>query len=237
VKNDGRDERPVEPRRNPKADAIDGRAERASELQSNVIDRREAIRRTTWMLGGMSLVGGSGLLAACESGARPEAGAREPIGDFTIDDMALLDEIADTIIPATDTPGAKAAEVGPFVALMVTDVYSPREQEVFRAGMTRVQAVMVERHGVGFAGASPAQRLALVEELDQERFDYDPPPPAEGEDGSPPHFFQMMKQLTLLGYFTSEIGCTQALQYSESPGRFDPCAPYTPGERAWASHA
>jgi len=47
----------------------------------------------------------------------------------------------------------------------------------------------------------------------------------------------MMKELALLGYFTSKIGCTQALRYVEAPGRFDPCLPYTPGEPAWASHA
>jgi hypothetical protein len=46
-----------------------------------------------------------------------------------------------------------------------------------------------------------------------------------------------MKELTVLGYFTSEIGCTQAQRYRETPGRFDPCVPYTPGEAAWAGHA
>ncbi|HEY9226721.1 MAG TPA: gluconate 2-dehydrogenase subunit 3 family protein [Gemmatimonadaceae bacterium] len=51
------------------------------------------------------------------------------------------------------------------------------------------------------------------------------------------HYFRMMKELALLGYFTSEIGCTKAMRYAESPGRFDPCTPYTPGEPAWASHA
>ena len=54
---------------------------------------------------------------------------------------------------------------------------------------------------------------------------------------SPAHYFRMMKELALLGYFTSEIGCTQALRYVESPGRFEPCVPYTKGETAWAPHA
>jgi len=47
----------------------------------------------------------------------------------------------------------------------------------------------------------------------------------------------MMKELALLGYFTSEIGYTKAMRYVESPGRFDPCTPYTKGEPAWAPHA
>jgi hypothetical protein len=54
---------------------------------------------------------------------------------------------------------------------------------------------------------------------------------------APAHYFRMMKELALLGYFTSEIGCTQAQRYIESPGRFDPCVPYTAGEPSWAGHA
>lgn len=53
----------------------------------------------------------------------------------------------------------------------------------------------------------------------------------------PAHYFSMMKELALLGYFTSEIGCTQAQRYMETPGRFEPCVPYRPGEKAWAAHA
>ena len=54
---------------------------------------------------------------------------------------------------------------------------------------------------------------------------------------APTHYFRMMKELALLGYFTSEIGYTKAMRYVESPGRFDPCTPYAKGEPAWASHA
>ncbi|HEV8381332.1 MAG TPA: gluconate 2-dehydrogenase subunit 3 family protein [Gemmatimonadales bacterium] len=57
------------------------------------------------------------------------------------------------------------------------------------------------------------------------------------DDDAPAHYFRLMKQLTLLGYFTSEIGCTQAMRYRETPGRFDPCVPYRPGETTWAGHA
>jgi hypothetical protein len=96
-------------------------------------------------------------------------------------------------------------------------------------------------------GATPAQRLALLEALDREqhavmedrRLKARVRAPAARGLGSnePAHYFRMMKELTLLGYFTSEIGYTQALRYVESPGRFDPCVTYTPGEKAWAPHA
>ena len=54
---------------------------------------------------------------------------------------------------------------------------------------------------------------------------------------NPTHYFRMVKELSMLGYFTSEIGCKQAQRYVESPGRYDPCVPYTPGQKAWAGHA
>lgn len=198
-----------------------------------LLDRREAIRRVGWMLGGVAVVGGSGLLAACERRERPSAGAGEGVGDFRPDEVALLDEVADTILPDTDTPGAKAAEVGAFIALMVTDTYDDDERAVFRAGMETLDAECRSDHGVGFMEADGAQRLALLERLDREQVDHEAA--RSGED--PVHYFRMIKELTLLGYFTSEVGCRQAQQYVESPGRYEPCLQYTPGDRSWASHA
>jgi hypothetical protein len=54
---------------------------------------------------------------------------------------------------------------------------------------------------------------------------------------APAHWFRMMKELALLGYFTSEVGYKQAQRYEETPGRFDPCVDYKPGDKAWAPHA
>ena len=101
-----------------------------------VISRREAIRRVGALLGGISFVGGSTLLTACEG--RVPAAARVPIGDFTLDDIALLDEIAETILPETKTPGAKAAGTGAFMALMVTDSYNVADRKIFRDGMRQL---------------------------------------------------------------------------------------------------
>ena len=192
------------------------------------IDRREAIRRVTALLGGVALVGGSSLVAACERAQRGvgAAGTGAGAGTFSAQDVALLDEVAETILPETKTPGAKAAHVGAFMALMVTDTYEDREQQIFRAGMRQLEQA-------SFMAAKPAQRLALLERLDREQKAY-----MDGKaDDRPAHYFRLMKELTLLGYFTSEIGCTQAQRYRETPGRFDPCVPYTPGETAWAGHA
>jgi hypothetical protein len=195
----------------------------------HVIDRREAIRRVTALLGGVALIGGSGLLEASErlQPSLRQAVTRQGVGGFTPQDVALLDEVADTILPETKTPGAKAAQTGAFMALMVTDTYTERDQAVFRDGMEQLRAA-------SFTALPPADRLAMLEQLDREQKAHMDARPGEE---TPRHYFRMMKELALLGYFTSEIGCTQAQRYVEAPGRFDPCVPYTPGEPAWAPHA
>jgi len=190
-----------------------------------MMDRREAIQRVTALLGGVALAGNSGLLTAVER-AHARVISRAQVGTFTAQDIALLDEIADTILPDTKTPGAKAAHVGGFMAVMVTDTYEEREQGIFRDGLKALS-------DAGYMAATPAQRLARLEQLDREQKAH----MDARQRGAPAHYFRLMKELTLLGYFTSEIGCTQAQRYEEAPGRFEPCVPYTPGETAWAGHA
>lgn len=183
------------------------------------MDRREAIKRVTALLGGAAFIGGTGLLEASERLQPRGRVTQQGVGNFTPQDVALLDEVADTILPETKTPGAKAAQTGAFMALMVTDTYTDENQAVFRKGMQSLNEA-------SFMTLAPAQRLALLEQLDREQ-----------KASAAVHYFRMMKELALLGYFTSEIGCTQALRYLETPGSFNPCTPYTPGETAWAAHA
>jgi hypothetical protein len=191
-----------------------------------LITRREAILRVSAMLGGVALVGQSAMLSGCSR--RPSDTAL-----FTADDVAFLDEVAETILPETSTPGAKAAGVGPFIAMMVVDTYDDREQEVFLAGLRTLEDECRDMHGKAFMSVTPDQRLALLRKLDAEQLQF---MRTERRD-EPAHYFRMIKELTLLGYFTSETGYTQAIRYVETPGRFDPCTPYTPGEKTWALHA
>ncbi len=197
------------------------------DLAPELMSRREALLRFGAVMGG-TMLGSAALVTGC---ATPDA---RPAGElFTGADVALLDEIAETILPATDTPGARAAGVGAFMTVMVADTYRADEQAVFLAGLGAVDDECRALHGVSFMAASGAERTALLRRLDIEQFDYMQSRPP----GSPVHYFRMLKELTLQGYFTSEIGYTQAMRYVETPGRFDPCVPYTAGDRAWAPHA
>lgn len=201
----------------------------------SLIDRREAVKRVSFMLGGIALVGSSsGLLTACAKADRDAVATAGTVGTFTADDIALLDDIADTILPDTPkSPGAKAAKTGAFMALMVTDSYSPEDQKIFRDGMTALnEASKKANGGATFSSASASQRTALLTALDKEQFDFQ-----KVRKDQPQHYFRMMKELSMLGFFTSEIGYKKAMRYVESPGPFKPCEPYTKGDPAWAAHA
>ena len=208
------------------------------------ITRREAMHRVMALMGGVALVAEERLFAYAVDGAALAQVTSQGVGTFSAADVALLDEIADTILPQTSTPGAKAAKTGAFMALMVSDVYDDRDQQVFRDGMRTLEERCRAMHGAGFLQATPAQRLSLLQVLDREqktameersnprtRYPAAPPPP-----DAPAHYFRLMKELALLGYFTSEIGYTQAMRYREAPGRFDPDLPHAPGDKSWAPH-
>ncbi|GAC1310954.1 MAG: gluconate 2-dehydrogenase subunit 3 family protein [Steroidobacteraceae bacterium] len=209
------------------------------------MDRRDAIRLIGAWLGGAALVGGSGLLAALDQAHAAVATdpTVAPVGAFSAAQITLLDEIAETMLPATRTPGAKAAQTGAFMARMVSDTYSAAERQIFLDGLRNIDAAMRTAHGVSFMEATPAQRLALLTVLDREQKHVmddqaaaDKGRASAGERRSVP-YFRMMKELALLGFFTSEVGCTQVLRYIESPGRYESCVPYVRGAPAWAEHA
>jgi hypothetical protein len=190
------------------------------------MNRRDALSRVALLLGG-TVIGGTVFLEGCKPGDK-KYGASQT---FTEDDIAFLDEIADTILPTTNTPGAKAAKVGAFMTVMVNDCYTKDDQKIFKEGMGKLNTASDKKFDSGFMNITPEQRKELLSELDKEQKEYVKTKKKE----DPNHYFRMMKELTLIGYFTSEIGATQALRYSPVPGRYDGCTPYKKGDKAWAT--
>ncbi len=208
-----------------------GKASAGIEESRSGISRREALRHVTALLGGVAFTGGAGLLSVALP-ARAEARlALAQEQGFADTDIAWLDEVADTLLPETETPGAKAAATGAFIALMVQDTYTPEEQERFREGLRTLEQWSMDQHGAGFMDLPPAERLAVLEHFDAEQYAFTE---QKSEDESA-HPFRMFKELCLMGYFTSEIGYKQAQRYQETPGRFDPCVTRDPDDRTWAN--
>jgi hypothetical protein len=172
------------------------------------------------------IVAATGCALVGMEGARAAPAVRSP---FSTHDLAMLDEIAETIIPRTDTPGAKDAAVGAFIARYSAACYEPAQLRSLQQGIGTLDALMRTKAGLDFLRASPAQRQALLIEIDLQARKH------AKEPGHPvPHYFTLMKQLTLLGFFTSEPGSTRVLRYRPVPGKYKGCVPYKKGETSWA---
>ncbi len=188
------------------------------------MNRRDALSRVALILGG-TVIGANVFLDGCKPADKKATDAA-----FTADDITFLDEVAETIIPETDTPGAKAAAVGSFMTVMVNDCYTPADQQTFKQGMNLLKEASDKKFSKSFMDISAEQKTELLNEIDKEAKDY----MANKKEEDPAHYFRMMKELTLLGYFTSEPGATKALNYVLVPGKYEGCISYNKGDRAWA---
>lgn len=186
------------------------------------MERRELLKMIALLTGGV-MIGGAGLITGCNPN-------QKDIANFSQEDIDFLNEVSETILPETKSPGAKAANVGAFMTVIVNDCYEVKDQQTFREGIVKLNEACEKMHGLAFMKATPAQRLSLLTNLDKEAKAYQL---KKGEQEAN-HYFTMMKQLTLFGYFTSEAGCTKALRYSAVPGRYDGSFPYKKGDKLWA---
>ena len=202
------------------------------------MERRELLKMIALLTGGV-VIGGDVFLSGCKTNTSATT-------DFSATNIAMLDEVGETIIPTTNTPGAKATQIGAFMKTMVNDCYNERQQKIFIEGMAGLDAACKKMHDKTFIDCSPEQKKSFLISLEKEAKDYnmqrDEKEKAEKEKekmnpdyiGAPPHYYTMMKQLTLFGYFTSEIGSKQALRFLPIPGKYDGAYPYKKGDKAWA---
>lgn len=185
------------------------------------MNRREALAATATLLG-VTITGAQMFLSGC----RPTEKKISSLSDI---DTALLDEIGDTILPETaSSPGAKATRIGEFMKTIVSDCYSELEQKTFVDGIGKLLALCRDTYNDSFINLSPSKRIELLTKLDAEAASFS----STKKEDEPDHYFSMIKQLTLWGYFTSEPGATKALRYVPIPGRYDGCVDYN-GEPAW----
>ena len=181
------------------------------------MNRREAVRATAVVVGGLLLTP-NGLVLASRSD--PEQQKRRVL---TAADQALIEEIADTLLPTTrSSPGARAARAGAEINLLLTDCYDPDAQVRVVNGLKEFRQACDARFHRGFAQLSAGAREAFLRDIDAE---------AMREGGT--QWFSLVRELAERAYFSSEIGMTKARRWVLVPGRWVGCVPLEPGQPAW----
>lgn len=199
------------------------------------MNRRELLQRAAWLMGGaISAPAVLGVLNGCS--AKKEE-TWQPVF-LSKEQGAVVAEVAEIIIPRTDTPGAKDVGVPAFIDVMLKDAYKDADRQRYVSGLKAFDDAARTAHGKGFVELPKQQQTELVRKFhdeavaselaDEERRAYERRP-----------FILMTKELTLLGFFTSKPGATEVLQYAAVPGKFEACVPLAQAGngKAWALEA
>lgn len=191
------------------------------------IKRREALRRTAWIMGGaLAAPTISGILNGCT----PKPDLTWTPTFFDEEQARLVMQLSETILPETDTPGAKSLGVPGFVEEMVKIVYSDEDRNKFMQGMKAFDAACEKEAGSGFVALSAEKQTSYLKQIDQTAKDRKLP-----EDIHV--FYWRLKEMTIVGYYTTEYGATQALQYIAVPVEQHGCLPLseTGNGKTWAT--
>lgn len=190
------------------------------------MNRRKAIRNIALITGaGAATAGGFGYFKFF---AKPDLSRLE-------EDKALIDALAETIIPETDTPGAKAAGTGSFIILMLKECTPKTAQNRFLDGLHEVRSYTDSRYGKAFEVCSVAEREAIVAHFEKRDR------PMAGTAGKISRrligdpFFVTLKRYTILGFCSSQQGATMAMAYDLIPGPYQGCVPLQPGQKCWST--
>lgn len=189
--------------------------------------RREALKNVALLLG--TAISATTMGVLFESCNRP-TGSTGQIS-FSAEDKSLLAEFADIIMPPTaGVGGAKEAGMGNFIPMMMTDCYPEKEQSAFYQGLLEFRQKAIDDYKKDFTAMTLEERNHFLGAIREMLL-------SKGNEASAPlkSFFILGRDLSLLGYFSSEIGCTQARAYVQVPGRYDGSAQLKPGQKSWAT--
>jgi hypothetical protein len=134
---------------------------------------------------------------------------------FSLGQDALLAEMVETIIPATDTPGAKALHVHTFIQKMITDCYEQDVQQNTLKGLLTVEELSKQQFGQPFVACPASQRMDILGRLEK------------SEDTQQKSFYSLIKELTIQGYLSSEYVMVNHSNYQMAPGHYYGCVPVT----------
>lgn len=199
------------------------------------MDRREAVQRISAILGvAVSGPTMAGILSGCQA-SKPDG-----LRTLSTHQHELLGLMTEHIIPSTDTPGAMAANVAGYIDAMITDFYSNDRRKEFLDGLAQTASDAREQLGKSFEEATQDEQFDFLDGLDEAAFpDMDAMDEAAQEafkeqraaSGKP--FIATLKELTIAGFYTSEVGATQEL-HQNPMGSYRGDIPFDEVGKAWS---
>ncbi len=179
------------------------------------MNRREALRRTASVTGiAISSSISLGLLKGCTPSGNPTW----PPMFLKKDEIKLVSSIAEIILPTTETPGALDVHVPEFVDLMLRDYISDEEKTDFRDGLKAIVKTVDQEYSDSFIDCPIDERIKIIQSLEEGTV-------KQYSQTSKNSFYRIIKQLTILGYYTSEYVMQNMLDYHPIPGRQEGCIP------------
>ncbi len=191
------------------------------------MDRRQALQRAGLVLGyAISAPVIAGIMNGCKS--TPDL-TYKPVF-FTEEQAGLVSEVAAIIIPKTDTPGAKEVGVPAFIDQLIKQCYKKEDQDRFIAGLAEFDEGAKKAYGDSFLDLETAKQKEYVKKTHDAALDAS----KAGTVKDKP-FILMVKELTVVGFYTSEEGARKILQYAPVPGAFHGCVPMAEVGKTWAT--
>lgn len=200
------------------------------------MNRREALKKTSLALGfAISAPVIMGVLKGC----KPTPGLTYKPEFFTEDQAGTISELAEIILPKTTTPGAKDVGVPGFIDRLLKETYSAEEKEKFLTGLTEFEDDAKAEYKGQFISLDKEQQIALVKKHHDKALAGGAVGGATGwwnaGSGADKPFILKVKELTLIGFFTSKVGATEVLQHNTVPGPYKGCVPLEKVGKAWAT--
>lgn len=183
----------------------------------------------------LAALGAGPLLTRIAEAAAVATSASPKVSIFSETQRRTVALLADLILPPTDTPGASAAGVPGFIEQAVGQWYTPAERKAFLDGLSELDQSCRTRFGKSFEQCGEQQRIAVLTTADEQARAYQGAGRAFDSLADDAPFFLRLKQLTVVGYYTSESGATQELSYNPVPNRYDGDIDFTAaGGRQWS---
>ena len=188
--------------------------------------RREAIKNAGLFIGGAAF---STITLSSLAGCQTNAGdAVSTVSGWkpdylSVDQGAIVRRIADILIPTTDTPGALDAGVPEYINMVARDIMKPEDQESFKEGFSQFAKACQSANGKSFVNCTAEEQLSFLQKLEK-----------EAASADSPSFIEAMKNMTYRGFFTSEAGMTEVLNFDPVPGNYDGCISLEEAGGAWA---